>query len=137
MDPESVLEMANYSFEKHFNKSIGSFPPRIVLREYLMGRFNSIKDKDIRYNTVVRNVEQKEETFLVTVENLTSNQRYSEIFDYVVVATGHFFDSKPSHIPRFRINLVAEFYTLMISEMLMNLKVKQFCLLVLVILLKI
>ena len=88
--PRECSEMANYSFEKHFNKSIGSFPPRIVLREYLVGRFNNIKDKDIRYNTVVRNVEQKEETFLVTVENLTSNQRYSEIFDYVVVATGHF-----------------------------------------------
>lgn len=88
--PKECLEMSNYTFDEHFKKPIPSFPPRVVLRDYLIGRFNKIKQKDIRYNTVVRNVEERDGCFYVTYEDLISNERSVDIFDYVIVATGHF-----------------------------------------------
>ena len=91
--PKECLEFADYYFEEHFDHPIASYPPREVLFDYIQGRVikANVRDK-IRFNTAVRNVEFSDETdtFKVTAHNLTDDQSYTEEFDYVVVATGHF-----------------------------------------------
>ncbi len=91
--PKECLEFADYYFEEHFDHPIASYPPREVLFDYIQGRVikANVRDK-IRFNTAVRNVEFSDETdtFAVTAHNLTDDQSYTEEFDYVVVATGHF-----------------------------------------------
>jgi trimethylamine monooxygenase len=91
--PKECLEFADYYFEEHFDHPIASYPPREVLFDYIQGRVikANVRDK-IRFNTAVRNVEFSDESgiFTVTAHNLTDDQTYTEEFDYVVVATGHF-----------------------------------------------
>ena len=91
--PKECLEFADYYFEEHFDYPIASYPPREVLFDYIQGRVikANVREK-IRFSTAVRNVEFSEEsdTFTVTAHNLTDDQSYTEEFDYVVVATGHF-----------------------------------------------
>jgi trimethylamine monooxygenase len=54
--PKELLELSNYSFEEHFGKPIGSYPPRAVLADYLFGRAEKLKCRDlIRFNTSVKN----------------------------------------------------------------------------------
>ena len=91
--PKECLEFADYSFEEHFGRPIASYPPREVLRDYIMGRIErSGLRKQIRFNTAVHHVEYHEDTgrFTVTVRELEHDRMVSEEFDYVVVATGHF-----------------------------------------------
>lgn len=91
--PKECLELADYSFEEHFGKPIASYPPREVLRDYIMGRVEkSDVRKYIQFNTAVHWVTYCEETekFTVTVRDLKKDELRSEEFDYVVVATGHF-----------------------------------------------
>ncbi|MDX9874726.1 MAG: NAD(P)/FAD-dependent oxidoreductase [Spongiibacteraceae bacterium] len=91
--PKECLEFADYSFEEHFGREIPSYPPREVLRDYIMGR---VARSDVRrficFNHAVHWVEYCEESrqFTVTVRDLKADQLRSEQFDYVVVATGHF-----------------------------------------------
>jgi trimethylamine monooxygenase len=62
------------------------------LYDYIEGRAKKagVRDK-IRFNTVVRNVkEMSDGRFKVTVEELTESKGYSQVFDYVIVASGHF-----------------------------------------------
>ena len=91
--PKECLEFADYYFEEHFDYPIASYPPREVLFDYIQGRVikANVREK-IRFSTAVRNVEFSEEsdTFTVTAHNLTDDQSYTEEFDYVVIATGHF-----------------------------------------------
>jgi len=91
--PKECLEFADYYFEEHFDYPIASYPPREVLFDYIQGRVikANVREK-IRFSTAVRNVEFNEEsdTFTVTSHNLTEDQSYTEEFDYVVVASGHF-----------------------------------------------
>ena len=91
--PKECLEFADYYFEEHFDHPIASYPPREVLFDYIQGRVikANVRDK-IRFNTAVRNVEFSDESgiFTVAAHNLTDDQTYTEEFDYVVVATGHF-----------------------------------------------
>jgi len=91
--PKECLEFADYYFEEHFDYPIASYPPREVLFDYIQGRVikANVREK-IRFSTAVRNVEFSEEsdTFTVTSHNLIDDQSYTEEFDYVVVATGHF-----------------------------------------------
>jgi len=89
--PKEVLEMGDYSFDDHFGKPIGSYPPRVVLRDYVTGRGkkNNI-DRFVRYNTVVRHVESKGERFLITTQDVKNKRGKQEYFDYVIVASGHF-----------------------------------------------
>merc|ERR1719505_12825 len=91
--PKECLELADYTFMEHFKKPIPSFPPRQVLKDYLFGR---AKKHDlfslIRVNTVVRSVEEideKQKFRVVSFDNSTKETK-EEIYDYVVVATGHF-----------------------------------------------
>ena len=90
--PKECLEFADYSFEEHFGKPIGSYPPRAVLWDYIKGRVErSDVRKWIRFSTPVRHVrENRDGTFAVTVHDHGTDTITTENFDYVVVASGHF-----------------------------------------------
>lgn len=91
--PKECLEFADYSFDEHFGRAIPSYPPRAVLKDYIMGRIDKQAiSKYIRFECPVRWVSHDEATgkFTVTVMNHQTGQQESGEFDYVVVATGHF-----------------------------------------------
>ncbi|MEL6219744.1 MAG: NAD(P)/FAD-dependent oxidoreductase [Pseudomonadota bacterium] len=99
--PKEGLEFADYSFEEHFGKPIASYPPREVLADYIKGRMEKAGVRPwVRFHHAVRWVEFDEATqkFTVTVCDLPASRVYSEEFDNVVVATGHF--STPN-VPHF------------------------------------
>ena len=99
--PKECLEFADYSFDQHFGQPIPSFPPRVVLEDYILGRAKDAGVRDlIRFNTAVRWVQHDEGSgkFNVVSEELGSDKVNYEQFDYVIVCTGHF--SVP-HIPSF------------------------------------
>lgn len=57
--PKEALEFADYSFEDHFKRPIPSFPPREVLRDYIVGRVEKANVREwIRFETSVKWVEQ-------------------------------------------------------------------------------
>jgi len=91
--PKECLEFADYYFEEHFDRPIASYPPREVLFDYIQGRVvkAGVREK-IRFNTAVRDISFNEDSkmFTVRVHDLENEKSYSEEFDYVVVATGHF-----------------------------------------------
>ena len=91
--PKECLEFADYTFEEHFGKVIASYPPREVILDYIQGRLakSNFRDK-IKFRTPVRYVSYNKEkyNFTVTVEDLNNAKTYSEEFDYVVCASGHF-----------------------------------------------
>ena len=100
--PKECLEFADYSFEQHFGRPIPSYPPRAVLRDYIMGRIEKSDLRSrIRFNHAVQWVEFDAETekFTVTVRDLKQDRLFSQEFDWVVVATGHF--STPN-VPYFK-----------------------------------
>lgn len=91
--PKECLEFSDYSFLEHFGKPISSYPPRPVLFDYIQGRIQkSDAKKFIRFNTAARWVSFDEETqqFTVALDDLKNDTTYEEVFDYLVVATGHF-----------------------------------------------
>jgi len=91
--PKECLEFADYTFEEHFGRAIPSYPPRAVLHDYIMGRVQKAGLRDfVRFSTAVKWVEYSDETskFTVSVKDLKNDRSYSEVFDYVVVASGHF-----------------------------------------------
>lgn len=91
--PKEGLEFADYSFEEHFGKQIASYPPRAVLFDYIEGRVKKVGVRDwIRFSTTCRNVAYDEKTgkFTVTVHDLPKDHVYSEVFDHVIIASGHF-----------------------------------------------
>ncbi len=91
--PKECLEFADYTFEEHFGKSIASYPPRAVLWDYIKGRVEKAKvRKWVRFNTPVRmvNYDKKKKKFNVTVHDRAKDRMYTEEFDYVISASGHF-----------------------------------------------
>jgi trimethylamine monooxygenase len=99
--PKEVLEFGDYSFEEHFGKPIPSYPPRAVLWDYIKGRVEKAKvRKWVRFNSPVRMVEydKKKKVFNVTVHDRVKDVMYTEQFDYVIAANGHF--STPN-VPEF------------------------------------
>lgn len=91
--PKECLEFADYSFEEHFGRPIASYPPRAVLWDYIKGRVEKSGVRDqIRFRHPVRWVSysQAAKKFKVTVHDLLKDHVYSEEFDNVVVASGHF-----------------------------------------------
>ncbi len=91
--PKEGLEFADYSFEEHFGKQIASYPPRAVLLDYIEGRVKKAGVRPwIRFCTAVRSVSHDAETGLFTVQvcDLVNDRSYSETFDHVIVASGHF-----------------------------------------------
>jgi len=81
---------------------VSSYPPRAAIRDYLLGYFKHSKldESVIRLSTTVTNVEWVAEKghFCVSVKDNKAGRKYSELFDYVVVANGHF--STPN-VPEF------------------------------------
>ena len=89
--PKECLEFADYTFDEHFGKPIPSFPPREVLQNYILGRAKNANIKRyIKFNTLITNVEAIGSQFSVTSKNKRDNKITNEIFDNVVVASGHF-----------------------------------------------
>lgn len=91
--PKECLEFADYSFDEHFGKAIGSYPPRAVLWDYIKGRVEKANVRQyVRFNSAVRHLTYDETTqlFAVTVQDHSNDSIYTEQFDYVVVASGHF-----------------------------------------------
>lgn len=102
--PKEGLEFADYSFEEHFGKQIASYPPRAVLFDYIEGRVNKAGVRDwVRFETVVRLVTWDGNTrkFTVTVQDLPNDRCYSEEFDNVIVASGHFSTPNVPEFPGF------------------------------------
>lgn len=91
--PKEGLEFADYSFEEHFGKQIASYPPRAVLFDYIEGRVLKAKVREwIRFDTAVRWVNYDDATgkFTVTVHDHNNDHVYSDDFDHVICASGHF-----------------------------------------------
>lgn len=91
--PKECLEFSEYSFDDHFEKPISSYPPRPVLFDYIEGRIKKSNAREyIRFDTTVRWVSYDEDTrkFTIVLDDLKINKTYSEEFDYLVVASGHF-----------------------------------------------
>ncbi len=91
--PKECLEFADYSFEEHFGKPIASYPPRAVLWDYIKGRVERSDVRQyIRFETPVRSVSfnEADNNFTVVSHDHTNDVITSELFDYVVVASGHF-----------------------------------------------
>jgi trimethylamine monooxygenase len=102
--PKEGLEFADYSFEEHFGKQIGSYPPRAVLYDYIEGRVKKAGVRGwIRFSTVVRMVryDPASESFTVTAHDLMKDRMYDEVFDHVVVASGHFSVPNAPEFPGF------------------------------------
>ncbi|ELU10416.1 hypothetical protein CAPTEDRAFT_130323, partial [Capitella teleta] len=99
--PKECLEFADYSFEEHFGKPVPSYPPREVLADYLCGRAEKSGIRHwIRFRHAARWIEyqQGQKVFSVIVHDLVNGCQKHELFDYVIVATGHF--STPN-VPEF------------------------------------
>lgn len=102
--PKECLEFADYSFEEHFGKPIASYPPREVLWDYIKGRVEKAGVREhIRFNTAVRNISYDEAStlFTITVHDHNTDTLYSETFDYVVTASGHFSTPKVPYFEGF------------------------------------
>ena len=102
--PKEGLEFADYTFEEHFGKQIASYPPRAVLFDYIEGRVKRAGVRPwIRFRTPVRHVAHDAATgkFTVTVHDLAADHTYSEVFDHVVVASGHFSTPNVPEFPGF------------------------------------
>ena len=91
--PKECLEFADYTFSEHFGQPISSYPPREVLFDYIQGRIEHSNARDyIQFNTVARWVDYQADTaqFRVIFDDLKKNETFEELFDYLIVATGHF-----------------------------------------------
>ena len=91
--PKEALEFAEYTFDEHFGRPISSYPPREVLWDYINGRAtqSGVKDR-VRFAHAVRWTEYDDETgrFTVTIDDLKNKRTLTEVFDEIIVATGHF-----------------------------------------------
>ena len=99
---KETCEYPYYTFQDHWNlPATPSYPPRTAMRSYIEGHFRKLGGKIewIKFNTVVKRVSFDKETQLFTVitRNYSQKQEYTDYFDYVICATGHF--SYPSIDP--------------------------------------
>ena len=80
--PKEALEFADYSFDEHFGKPIGSYPPRAVLWDYIKGRVEKANVRRyVRFNSAVRHIEFNEQTqqFAVSVHDHNQEDRKSVV----------------------------------------------------------
>ena len=99
--PKECLEFADYTFDEHFGRPMGSYPPREVLWDYIKGRVEKAGvRKYIQFKTAVRQVsfDAESKLFTVTVHDYSKDETSSAEFYYVICASGHF--STPS-VPYF------------------------------------
>eukprot|EP00947_MAST-08B_sp_MAST-8B-sp1_P003359 g3359.t1 len=102
--PKECLEFADYSFEEHFGKAIPSFPPREVLFDYIKGRVEKAGvRKWVKFNHVVSGVsfDEASSQFTVVARDQTTKTETTEVFDNVIVATGHFSTPNVPYFPGF------------------------------------
>ncbi|GAB2513999.1 NAD(P)-binding domain-containing protein [Nocardia heshunensis] len=100
--PKECLEFADYPFDEHFGGPIPSFPPRAVLYDYITGRAKKSNVRQyIRFDTAVRELSWDGEQFRITVEDLAEGGIQTEVFDRVIVATGHFSTPNMPEYPGF------------------------------------
>ncbi|MDH3389397.1 MAG: NAD(P)/FAD-dependent oxidoreductase, partial [Gammaproteobacteria bacterium] len=102
--PKEGLEFADYSFEEHFGRPIASYPPRAVLFDYIEGRVKKAGVRHwIRFDSPVRHVhyDEHEGMFHVTVQDHEKDVEYTEEFDHVIIATGHFSTPNVPEFPGF------------------------------------
>lgn len=101
--PKEGLEFADYTFEEHFGRPIASYPPRAVLFDYIEGRVKKAGIRDwIKFNHAARRVEKTADgKFRVIVADLVNDRDLEEVFDHVIVATGHFSTPNVPHYPGF------------------------------------
>jgi trimethylamine monooxygenase len=102
--PKEGLEFADYSFEEHFGKQIASYPPRAVLFDYIQGRVEKAGVRHwIRFRHAVRFVKHDAATgkFTLTAHDLKKDSMYEEVFDNVIVASGHFSTPNVPEFPGF------------------------------------
>ena len=99
--PKEYLEFADYHFDDQFEVAMPSFPPREVLRDYIIGRVEKAGVNPwVKCNTVVRDCAYDEGSgnFQVRVKDLKTDVEVTEEFTHVCVCSGHF--STP-HVPHF------------------------------------
>ena len=102
--PKEGLEFADYSFEEHFGRAIPSYPPRAVLYDYIIGRVEKANVRQwIRFDSPIRHVsyDESSELFTVTVKDNLKDIEYTETFDHVIVASGHFSTPNVPSFPGF------------------------------------
>lgn len=96
--PKEDCEFPEYTFDEHFGRPVPSYPPRKVYLEYLdaCATKNDIR-KWCQFRSPVRWVQssidstsKKTGPLSVSVQNLVDDRTYTESFDYVVVASGHY-----------------------------------------------
>lgn len=100
--PKEALEFADYTFDEHFGRGIGSYPPREVLFDYIKGRVEKAGVRSwVRFRTPVRWVEFDESTkkFKVSSHDLVSNTQRTEEFDHVICCSGHFSTPNTPYFP--------------------------------------
>jgi trimethylamine monooxygenase len=74
--PKEVNELAGYTFDEHFGKPTGSYPPREAMAGYILGRMTKHGlEQFIRFRTPIRSVIYDDETckFTVSWEQLETN----------------------------------------------------------------
>jgi len=94
-ESKEYMEYADYTFEEHFKgKNVPSYMPRAVIREYIIARCKKYNVIDsITFDHAVRRVEFDDECkmFRVHVTNVrTKLEKDVELYDQVIVASGHF-----------------------------------------------
>ncbi len=102
--PKECLEFPDYPFETHFGRPIPSYAPRAVLLDYIKGctEASGIAG-DIRLRHLVRSVsyDQASAKFTLQVTNLAQDRSEVQLFDDVVVATGHYSTPNAPDFPGF------------------------------------
>ena len=92
--PKECLEFADYTFEEHFGKPIASYPPRAVLWDYIKGRVEEGRACANGCASIRRCAwstwDKKKKKFHVTVHDRVKDKMYTEEFDHVICASGHF-----------------------------------------------
>ena len=91
--PKELMEYGDCTFKEHLGRPIPSFVTRAVILDYLRGRAAKFGlGEFIRFGSVVRMVtfDQATARFTVTVHNLVEDKVYTESFDCVINAVGHF-----------------------------------------------
>jgi trimethylamine monooxygenase len=91
--PKECVEYEDYTFNEHFKKPTASYLPREVLHDYILARAEKSDIlKYVRLGMAVRwiNFDVTQSHFTIHIEDLKTGSTKLELFNYVVVATGHF-----------------------------------------------
>ena len=91
--PKECVEYPDYTYKKHFDVSIPSFPPRDVMRHYFVGRAKKCELRQfIQFSRYVKECTYSNNSRMFTVKtiDLETNMVTKHVFDHVIVCTGHF-----------------------------------------------